>query len=105
MRIRFKVYALIIAGLLVWFSPYRWYVIPPNIALEDYYFTKMEPFNYQARVLSREPYFFDGSAAISPIDLALGWGPVFDEEVIEQLDISPQPSHSCLKLGTEKWLA
>ena len=39
-------------------------------------------------MLSREPYYLDGSAAISPIDLALGWGPMFDEAVIQHVYIS-----------------
>ncbi len=42
----------------------------------------------EARVLSRERYRFDRGAAISPVDLALGWGPMSDQAVLDQIDIS-----------------
>jgi hypothetical protein len=44
-------------------------------------------FAIAARVLSAERYRFDRAAELSPIDLALGWGPMSANEVIETLDI------------------
>ncbi len=44
-------------------------------------------FRLQARVLSSERYRFDSVADLSPIDLALGWGPMSDQKVLDQLEI------------------
>lgn len=45
-------------------------------------------FEVEARVLGRERYRFDRGAALSPVDLALGWGPMSDQAVLDQIDIS-----------------
>lgn len=45
-------------------------------------------FSVAARVLSREDYEHDREATFSPVDLALGWGPMRDDAVLSQLDIS-----------------
>lgn len=41
-----------------------------------------------ARVLSRRDYSFDTESALSPTDLALGWGRMSDSAVLAELDIS-----------------
>ena len=46
-----------------------------------------EPFMLEARVLSREDYFTDDGAKLSPTDLALGWGPMADEDVLRSIQI------------------
>lgn len=45
-------------------------------------------FELRARVLSREDYRFDRGAELVPVDLALGWGPMSDDGVLEHIDIS-----------------
>lgn len=50
--------------------------------------TPLADFALTAVVLSRESYRFDRAAEISPVDLALGWGPMSDARVIQRLDIS-----------------
>lgn len=50
--------------------------------------TPLARFNLEARVLGKERYWFDRAADLSPVDLALGWGPMSDQKVVEQLDIS-----------------
>jgi hypothetical protein len=45
-------------------------------------------FSAQVRVLSQERYRHDDLARVSPIDFAVGWGPMSDSAVLEQLDIS-----------------
>jgi hypothetical protein len=45
-------------------------------------------FQIEARVLSAERYYLDPMADLSPVDLALGWGPMSDEAVIDRIDIS-----------------
>jgi hypothetical protein len=44
-------------------------------------------FNLQARVLGKESYRSDAGADISPYDLALGWGPMSDQKVLDRLEI------------------
>lgn len=44
-------------------------------------------FALEARVLRREDYRFDRAAKLSPVDLALGWGPMSDTAVLSQLEI------------------
>ena len=41
-----------------------------------------------ARVLGRERYHFDSMADLAPEDLALGWGPMSDNRVLQTLEIS-----------------
>lgn len=58
------------------------------IRLGDYQLTPLARFQVEARVLSRRDYRFDGGAPLSPLDLALGWGPMSDSIVLEKIDIS-----------------
>ena len=44
-------------------------------------------FGLEARVLGREDYHFDAGAAVSPTDLALGWGPMADPQVLASISI------------------
>jgi hypothetical protein len=45
-------------------------------------------FSVAARVLSRENYDHGREADFSPVDLALGWGPMREDAVLARLDIS-----------------
>lgn len=45
-------------------------------------------FSVAARVLSREDYDHGREADFSPVDLALGWGPMREDAVLSKLDIS-----------------
>ncbi|WP_413560364.1 hypothetical protein [Bdellovibrio sp. HCB209] len=44
-------------------------------------------YKIRARVLSTNRYYFDPGAGISPIDLALGWGPMSDSRILKELRI------------------
>jgi hypothetical protein len=44
-------------------------------------------FRVRARVLSTERYRFDPVADLAPIDVALGWGPMSDQKIVDQLEI------------------
>ncbi|HEY9161258.1 MAG TPA: hypothetical protein VIS94_09250 [Desulfomonilia bacterium] len=55
---------------------------------KDYTIKPVAAFKLKARVLSRERYRFDRCAELSPVDLALGWGPMSDEAVLNKLKIS-----------------
>jgi len=54
---------------------------------KGYELTPQADFIVEARVLSREKYFMDASAELSPLDLALGWRSMSDTSVINKLDI------------------
>ncbi len=49
--------------------------------------TPLETFEIRARVLARRDYRHDTEAAISPMDLALGWGPMSDSDVLQHFKI------------------
>lgn len=54
----------------------------------DFTLTTRARFELTARVLSREDYRFDAGAALAPVDLALGWGPMSDGAVLAKISIS-----------------
>ena len=45
-------------------------------------------FSLDARVLHRKIYRYDRGAALVPVDLAVGWGPMSDQAVLDRLKIS-----------------
>ena len=61
---------------------------PAALRKGDIAITPLATFAITARVLSRADYHWDTSAAISPVDLALGWGRMSDTAVLEKIDIS-----------------
>lgn len=50
--------------------------------------TPLAGFSVDARVLRRENYFADAGAKFSPTDLALGWGRMREDAVLDQLSIT-----------------
>jgi hypothetical protein len=61
---------------------------PEPFDFKGYRITPLAHFEIEARVLSRERYRRGREAELSPIDLALGWGPMSAQEVIDRLEIS-----------------
>lgn len=51
-------------------------------------FTPLADFHLQARVLRTEPYWLDHGAEISPLDVAVGWGPMSDQAVLDEISMS-----------------
>ena len=49
--------------------------------------TPLAAFELQARVLGVERYRFDRAADLSPVDLALGWGPMSDSRILDAFQI------------------
>jgi hypothetical protein len=56
--------------------------------LNGYTLTPLASYTIEARVLSRENYSMGTEADLSPTDLALGWGPMSDETVLDKIEIS-----------------
>jgi hypothetical protein len=58
------------------------------ITLHDYQLFPVATFDIRARLLSREDYSNDRESEFAPLDFALGWGPMSDSAVLDQLEIS-----------------
>jgi hypothetical protein len=74
-------------GVLVNAEPVQILVERPSFSFGDYQLTPLADFEVEARVLSVEKYRTDGGARLSPIDFALGWGPMSDSAVLEHFRI------------------
>ncbi|MEO6969109.1 MAG: hypothetical protein ABI132_11745 [Rhodanobacteraceae bacterium] len=61
--------------------------VQPPIAFQDATLHPLAKFTLSARVLSRDDYRFDAGSALSPTDLALGWGRMSDSAVLRDIDI------------------
>lgn len=64
---------------------------PPDRASFSYGKFQLKPlaeFSLEARVLHRKIYRYDRSAALVPVDLAVGWGPMSDQAVLDRLVIT-----------------
>jgi len=59
-----------------------------EVQLNGFTLTPLANYVIEARVLSREDYSSGVEADLSPTDLALGWGPMSDEVVLNKIDIS-----------------
>ncbi|MFB6357260.1 MAG: hypothetical protein ABEJ65_12195 [bacterium] len=53
-----------------------------------YTLTRLARFEIKARVLRKKEYWFGREADLSPVDFAMGWGPMSDQAVINKLSIS-----------------
>lgn len=60
----------------------------PLLELRGHELTPLASYEITARVLSTRRYWFDREARLAPIDLALGWGPMSNSGVLEDLSIS-----------------
>lgn len=54
----------------------------------EYTVMPLADFAIEAKVLSRKDYSFGREADLSPVDLALGWGRMSDEDVLAHINIS-----------------
>ncbi|MGZ9059962.1 MAG: hypothetical protein ACXW14_12045 [Burkholderiaceae bacterium] len=60
----------------------------PVLQRDGYAIEPLASYEVRARVLSIERYRMGREADLSPLDFALGWGPMSDAAVIERLSIS-----------------
>jgi len=61
---------------------------PSRLTKAGYQILPLQSFSLVARVLSKERYRFDEAADIAPVDLALGWGRMSDQAILDAFDIS-----------------
>ena len=62
--------------------------LPAAFTRDSFTITPLATYRVTAVVLSRSRYRYDHAAAIAPVDLALGWGPMSVAGVINDLNIS-----------------
>ena len=75
-------------GVLISEKPVQRDIRPTSFRFEDYWVTRKARFKIRARVLSSKPYYLHRESDLSPLDLALGWGVMSDQAVLDQIDIS-----------------
>lgn len=76
------------AGILVDRAPLQQPTNAAPFVFGEYEITPRATFDIEARVLSVEPYKLDGGAKLSPLDFAVGWGPMSDTAVLEHFRIT-----------------
>jgi hypothetical protein len=69
-------------------DPIQTNTFPPPFTHGEYTVTPLAGYEIKAVVLSRKRYRHDDGAKLSPVDLALGWGPMSAASVINDLNIS-----------------
>jgi hypothetical protein len=61
---------------------------PQSFAARGVTFEERAHYDLTVRLLRKERYRIDGAASIAPWDLAVGWGPMSDSRVLDQLEIT-----------------
>lgn len=56
--------------------------------VKQYDITELAKFDIKAKVLAKKNYLLGREADLSPVDLALGWGNMSDERILEKIKIS-----------------
>ena len=77
-------------GVLISTDPIQPRLLPSDVPFESgkFHLTPLARFVLDGRVLHRKIYHFDRQAALAPEDLAVGWGPMSDQAVLDHLSIS-----------------
>ena len=61
---------------------------PQTFVFNGYTLVKRARFDITARLLRKERYRIDAEAGLAPFDLGVGWGPLSDSEILDQLEFS-----------------
>ena len=77
-------------GILIQTDPIQAALLPGDVPFEsgEFHLTPLARFILDGRVLHRKIYHYDRQAALVPEDLAVGWGPMSDQAVLDHLSIS-----------------
>ncbi|MEJ2104816.1 MAG: hypothetical protein P8X47_09600 [Ignavibacteriaceae bacterium] len=96
---------VVVVALVYFFYPEKVITYPPGITVPEqpkqnnlinpkswnvgeFTIQALAEYNIKARVLSRNNFSLGEESNLSPFDLALGWGPMSDQSVIDKIDIS-----------------
>ncbi|MEO0996580.1 MAG: hypothetical protein AAFX58_03580 [Pseudomonadota bacterium] len=82
--------ALGVAAFWAWrqFSGDKAVETPDGYRYQGYTIEPQQPYRMEARVLARKEYRSGRESDLSPLDLALGWGPMARPDVLARIDIS-----------------
>ena len=102
-----KIIYILLAGAILWFfflrnnavrlppgvlapdSPQQENITyPQTFPFKDCIITPLATFHIKAKVLSKRDYSEGRESEVSPVDLALGWGKMSDESVLDSINIS-----------------
>jgi hypothetical protein len=72
-------------GVLVAEAPVQSSAALPEWQHNGFRIRALAEYRIRGRLLGREHYWMDGGARISPFDLAIGWGPMSDQAVLDRL--------------------
>lgn len=76
-------------GVMVNEVPQQYSIVSPvSHSVDDYTINEVATFSIKAKVLAKENYYSGREADLSPTDLALGWGNMSDESVLEKIQIT-----------------
>lgn len=75
-------------GVLVEAEPHQTFTDIAPFSIREFELTPRASYDITARVLSVEPYRMDSGAQLSPIDFAVGWGPMSDTRVLDHFRIT-----------------
>jgi hypothetical protein len=75
-------------GVLISSEPEQTLTFDSPITRGDYELKPLAHFALDARVLHRKIYRWDQRASLVPVDLALGWGPMSNQSVLDQVQIT-----------------
>jgi len=59
----------------------------PTFTLAQFTIEALASYHLRARLLHREPYHRGRESDLSPLDFAVGWGPMSDSTLLDQLEI------------------
>ena len=75
-------------GILIPTEPEQTAATDGSFAYGAYELKPLAAFALDARVLHRKVYRWDRQATLVPVDLALGWGPMSDQRVLDRVTIT-----------------
>lgn len=100
-----KLFFAVLALVFIWHFLYREKRYPPGVLVREYpvqeevqglaswtfgkyRITPLASYVLKARILHRKKYRYDRGADLSPLDLAVGWGVMSDQSLLDGLSIS-----------------
>lgn len=69
-----------------------------EIKIKDYTLSPLANFDAEVRVLSRKIYTSDRLAELSPLDIMVGWGPMSDEKILNEILIKQSDRYFDLQI-------
>ena len=75
-------------GVLVEKDPVQVMAKEPTIRVGDFTLKTLATYDIEARVLHTKRYYVGPGSSLAPYDVAVGWGPMSDQTVIDKLSLS-----------------